>query len=169
MMNPGYIRTLQPEDLFTLTDDIRVEQMSARFSEIFKKRINKAKRKHVIQKLKQRNERVEIFDILQHDVDLEDFTPPQFLPWFVIIQTFKWEYFAAIVFLTLMYGTSSCIALVTKELIKYVEYKSAGVELGIGKGLGYAFGTVGMVFSRVSWAINIFIMQCLSGLKQRQS
>lgn len=167
VMNPGYIRTLQPEDLFTLTDDIRVEQMSARFSEIFKKRIDNAKRKHVIQKFKQRNEKVEILDILQHDGDLEDFTPPQFLPWFVVIHTFKWDYFAAIVFLTLMYGTSSCIALVTKELIKYVEYKSAGVELGIGKGLGYAFGTVGMVVFTGFMGNHYFYHAMLVGAKTK--
>ncbi|CUM57292.1 uncharacterized protein AC631_05781 [Debaryomyces fabryi] len=167
VMNPGYMRTLQPEDLFTLTDDISVEQMSARFNKLFKKKVDKAKRKHIIQKFKNRNEKVEISDIDQYKDDLEDFTPPQFLPWFVIIETFKWEYFAAVIFLALMYGTSSCIALVTKELIKYVEYKAVGVELGIGKGLGYAFGTVGMVVFTGFMGNHYFYRAMLIGAKTK--
>lgn len=167
VMNPGYMRTLQPEDLFILTDDISVEQMSARFNELFKKKVDKAKRKHIIQKCKSRNEKVEMPDIEQYKDDLEDFTPLQFLPWSVIIETFKWEYFVAVVFLALMYGTSSCIALVTKELIKYVEYKAAGVELGIGKGLGYAFGTVGMVVFTGFMGNHYFYRAMLIGAKTK--
>lgn len=144
MLNTGYKRTLKPEDMFKLTDDIRIETMYARFYKILEASLKKAKQKHIVQKCKERGETVETNSVDEED-DMSDFKLPKALTVIAVLKTFKWQYLKSCFYLALANGGMTANPLQTKKLISYVEMKSLGYETGIGKGLGYSFGSAGVV------------------------
>ena len=134
VLNTGYKRTLKPEDMFKLTDEIRIETMYAKFSNILEESLKKAKQKHILEKCKERGENVENSSIDEED-DMKDFKLPKPLTVLAILKTFKWQYLKACFYLALANGGMTANPLQTKKLISYVEMKALGYETGIGKGL----------------------------------
>ena len=134
VLNTGYKRTLKPEDMFKLTDDIRIETMYARFYKILEASLKKAKQKHIVQKCKERGETVETNSVDEED-DMSDFKLPKALTVIAVLKTFKWQYLKSCFYLALANGGMTANPLQTKKLISYVEMKSLGYETGMGKAL----------------------------------
>ncbi|EDK44206.1 hypothetical protein LELG_02385, partial [Lodderomyces elongisporus NRRL YB-4239] len=145
VMKTGYTRTLQPEDLFYLTDDIKVQTMADNFYRYMTNDIERAKQKWVAEKCKKRGETLETSSV-DPEQDLKDFELSKFLTVWALAKTFKWQYTWACVCLALSNAGQTTMPLLTKKLIRYVELKAMGDETGIGKGLGYSFGTAAIVF-----------------------
>ena len=140
VMNTGYKRTLTPKDLFTLSDDIKVETMAARFMAIFTLDVERAKLKHVKKKCKKRGETLESSSV-DFDTDVEDFKVSPIMFFFTIWKTYKYQYFAASVCLAIANSAQAVNPLLFKKLITYVGLKAYGIEQGVGKGVGYAIGS----------------------------
>ncbi|KAI3404492.2 hypothetical protein KGF56_002684 [Candida oxycetoniae] len=145
VMKTGYKRTLQPEDLFYLTDDIKVQTMADSFYLYMTHDIDRAKQKFLIKKCKERGETLETSSV-DREVDLKDFQLSKFITVWALAKTFKWQYSWACFCLALSNVGQTTMPLLTKKLIQYVELKALGDETGIGKGLGYSFGTAAIVF-----------------------
>ncbi|KAI5957926.1 hypothetical protein CANMA_004358 [Candida margitis] len=145
VMNTGYQRTLQPDDMFYLTDDIKVQKMADDFYRYMSNDIDRSKQKHIAAKCKERGETVETTSV-DPEEDLKDYELSKFLTVWALAKTFKWQYTWACVCLALSNAGQTTMPLLSKKLIKYVELKAYGQEPGIGKGLGYSFGTTAMVF-----------------------
>ncbi|KGQ89520.1 hypothetical protein MEO_02386 [Candida albicans P94015] len=151
VMKSGYKRTLQPDDLFYLTDDIKVQHMADAFYGYMSNDIAKARQQHISEKCKERGETLENSSV-DPETDLQDFKLSKFLTVWALAKTFKWQYTWACICLTLSNVGQTTLPLLSKKLIEYVELKALGHETGIGKGLGYSFGTAIIVF-----VIGVFI------------
>lgn len=139
VMKTGYKRTLEPPDLFLLTDDIRVETMTARFQANFNSRLAKAKAAHVRAKMAARGETAET-NTVDFEQDMADFETPKFIVVWCILQTFDYQYGMACFLNVLASVSSATNPLLSKKLIAYVELKASGLEHNTGAGVGYAIG-----------------------------
>ncbi|KAI5966908.1 uncharacterized protein KGF55_000317 [Candida pseudojiufengensis] len=145
VMKTGYKRTLQPDDLFYLTNDIKVEKMADDFYGYMTKDIEKARENHIIEKCKERGETL-TNSTVDPEIDLKDFKLSKFITVWALAKTFKWQYLFACTCLALSNAGQTTMPLLTKKLIQYVEMKALGHETGIGKGLGYSFGVTALIF-----------------------
>ncbi|EGW32761.1 uncharacterized protein SPAPADRAFT_54783 [Spathaspora passalidarum NRRL Y-27907] len=145
VMHTGYRRTLQPEDLFYLTDDIKVQTMADRFYNYMTNDIERARQQHIAEKCKERGETPETSSV-DRGKDLADFELSKFLTVWALAKTYKWQYTWACTLLCLSSVGQTTLPLLTKKLIRYVELKSMGVETGIGRGIGYSFGSAIIIF-----------------------
>ncbi|EGV66524.1 hypothetical protein CANTEDRAFT_132776 [Yamadazyma tenuis ATCC 10573] len=144
LFNVGYKRTLQPEDMYSLTENTKVEYLAGQFNTFFNHYLPIAKEQHIANKCKDRGETVSTSSV-DPDDDLEDFKVPRMMVLWCLFLTCKWTYLGAIVFVTLS-GLAQCLTpLLTKALIKYVEMKTLGLEHNTGRGVGLAIGAVIMV------------------------
>ncbi|KAI5952854.1 hypothetical protein KGF54_003721 [Candida jiufengensis] len=159
VMKTGYKRTLQPDDLFYLTDDIKVEKMANDFYGYMIKDIDSARSKHIAEKCKERGQSLENSTV-DPELDLKDFKLSKFITVWALAKTFKWQYLFACTCLALSNAAQTTMPLLTKKLIQYVEYKAMGRELGIGKGLGYSFGVTALIFV-VGVTINHFFYRSM--------
>ncbi|KAI5953752.1 hypothetical protein KGF57_003961 [Candida theae] len=145
VMKVGYQRTLQPDDMFYLTDDIKVQKMAEDFYRYMSHDIDRARQKHIAEKCAKRGEAPETTSVSPEE-DMKDFEMSKFLTVWALAKTFKWQYTWACVCLALSNAGQTTMPLLSKKLIQYVELKAYGREPGVGKGLGYSFGTTAMVF-----------------------
>lgn len=136
-MKPGYKRTLEPADLFKLTDDLKVNTMTETFLRNFDQLLAKAKQKHLEAKFKLNGS--------NQPEDMEDFEVPKYIVVWAILYTFGRRFFLACMFLTLSNVAAATNPLLLKKLIAFVEVKALGLEHHMGKGIGYAIGTSLMV------------------------
>lgn len=139
LMKVGYKRTLVPADMYKLNDDIKVENMTRTFQQIFSLRLQKAQHQHILKKVKLRCETLESSTVTERE-DLHDFEVPKHLLTITLFLTFKWQYLLACIYLVLASVGSSTTPLLSKKLIQYVEYRSLGFNAHIGQGVGYALG-----------------------------
>lgn len=139
VMRTGYSRTLKPEDLFTLPDDIKVERMAAIFYSHFESGLSAAQAKHISLKCQGRGETPETSTV-SHQEDLGDFLLPRKVTLYALAKTFKWQYFFSCVCLGSANVATTLNPLLTKRLIQFVENKAFGVHTNIGEGVGYAIG-----------------------------
>lgn len=140
VMRLGYKRTLQPNDLFYLPDNFKVELFEERYSAIRARRMARAKASHLIAKCKSRGETLETSSVDTAD-DLEDFKIPKSLNVLAILETFKWRYAFSCACLTLANVGATVNPLLAKKLIAYVQRKAIGQDSAAGQGVGYAIGT----------------------------
>lgn len=145
VMKTGYKRTLQPEDMFYLTDDIKVQTMANQFYTYMTHDIDVARQNHIAEKCKERGETVENSSVSPND-DLDDFQLSKFTTVWALAKTFKWQYTWACICLALSNVGQTTLPLLSKKLIAYVEIKAMGHEPGIGRGIGYSFGAAILVF-----------------------
>lgn len=61
-MKVGYKRTLTPEDMYYLTDDLKVDHLASKFYVNFDMQLQKARRKHLMKKCKERGETIEKYN-----------------------------------------------------------------------------------------------------------
>ncbi|CAK7904836.1 oligomycin resistance ATP-dependent permease Yor1p [[Candida] anglica] len=125
VLKVGYSRTLRPADLYYLTDDIKIEKLTADFNQVLDSQLASAR--------------------AQHEADPENQDKPFEWPKYTIakavIATFKSDLIKASVFASLAIIFMSLTPLLMKQLIKFVQEISAGVPgVHIGQGIGYAFG-----------------------------
>ncbi|MCH0630019.1 ATP-binding cassette domain-containing protein [Kocuria palustris] len=160
VMKRGYKRTLVPDDLFALPDYMKVEHMTKKFYDIFYQDYENAKRKHVAKKLKKNPN-------MSEEEAEKDFTVPKFLTMFAVIKTFKWQYFFSCLSLALAQGGFTTNPLLSKKLIQYVELKAVGMDSGVGKGIGYAFGLAAMVLVNGIFINHFFYRLMLTGAEAK--
>lgn len=129
----GYKRTLLPDDLWYLTDDLKVESMHERFDINLKKRISNSEKKY----LKKHN-------------NLDDFSwSPNLIP-LALFDTFAWQYSMSCIFLGLSFVCQALSPLITRRLIDFVQdlYESRifGGTPSYNPGIGYTIGAVCLIF-----------------------
>lgn len=128
IMSVGYKRTLQPEDLFVLSKDMTVEDMTEKFT--LQYQVN-----------------CEMHS--KFDIDNEDYKknsiPPNYLCAQTLLLVFWKPFLLSCIFMTLSGVGSTLNPLLSRKLINFVEKKTNGAELSNGKGIGYALGTAGIV------------------------
>ncbi|KAG7661623.1 uncharacterized protein J8A68_004892 [[Candida] subhashii] len=141
ILKVGYSRTLQPNDLWVLTDDMKVEHFTDKFNFYLAQEREKAQRKHIANKCKERNETPETSSVTPED-DLQDFVLTPFNMIMILMRTLKGQ----LIFATLMAQIGLCglafSPLLSKYLIQFVQERALGLEPHPGKGIGYAFGVV---------------------------
>lgn len=165
-MNAGYKRTLTSQDLFTLPDDVKVETLANKFYKSFEIRSSKARVKHITKKCKARGENLGNSSVDAED-DLADYELPKTVPIFALLDTFWWQYLSASIFLVLANGGLTCNPLLSKKLIKYVELKAYGHETGVGKGVGYALGSAGVILVTGIFINHFFYRSMLTGAQAK--
>lgn len=124
----GYLRTLEPDDLFKLTDDLKVETMHRKFEHNLAKRID-AKRSQYIKKN-------------QPHPNMAKFEWSKMLIPLALFDTFRWQYTMSCVYLVLAYTTQAVSPLITRRLIDFVTYRYYGLEKTVNKGVGYSLACV---------------------------
>lgn len=144
LLKVGYKRTLQPEDLYKLTNEQTVEYMSEVFMGHYNYYLPIYKKKFLEEKCKERNETLETSSVDEEE-DLEDFEVPKIMTIKCLLLTYKRQYFFACC-CVLFSSLSQCLSpLLTKELIKYVQLRTLGLEDDAGKGIGYSIGAIALV------------------------
>lgn len=162
ILNVGYKRTIQPEDLFVVDGDIAVEQMNQKFQKHFLVYYDNARRAHLAKKAEDRGESSEKSSVSE-DEDMKDFEMPAWLPVKAIARTFGAQYAVATLFLILADLAQTCNPLQSRKLIQFVEKRALGLNVHIGKGLGYAFGTTILVFLSGLFVNHAFYRAMLTG------
>lgn len=155
IMSVGYKRTVVEQDMFVLTDDLKVETFAKDFERHMKTRIDKARAKHIAKKASQRAKLIaegteasdSNSDIMDPEKDLDDLELPKYIAGYALLQTFAFQYGLAC-FLLALSGTASTLSpLLTRKLITYVELKSLGLAESTGQGVGLAIGAALVVFA----------------------
>lgn len=125
----GYKRTVVPDDLWRLTDDLKVENMHSHFEENLSKRLDDARRKH-----------------LKKNESLNNFSWPPFAIPLALFDTFALQYTLSCIFLGLSFCCQALSPLLTRRLIDFVEDRYFGFETTYNKGIGYTIGAVILIF-----------------------
>lgn len=125
----GYKRTLQPDDLWYLPDNLKVEAMHEKYMNNLEKILTSARDKH-----------------LKKHKDLSEFHWPHWaIPW-AIYKTFFLQYSMSCTFLALSFCCQALSPLLTRRLIDFVENQYFGIETTYNKGIGYTIGSVILIF-----------------------
>lgn len=125
----GYKRTLQPDDLWYLTNDLTVEQMHKEF------------RAHLEAHLKSLRDRHE-----KEGKDMDLWEWPFLAVPLALFKTFKIQYSLSCIFLALSFTCQALSPLITRRLIDFVENRFLGIETTYNKGIGYTIGAVILIF-----------------------
>lgn len=155
LLKVGYRRTLTEKDLYTLTDDLKVETLLDQFLETYVAEKEKYQNLHLKAKLLERGEEV---SSVSEKEDLFDFKLTKFNMIWILLKTFKrrvlWvQFFACIA----MIGYA-VLPLLTKEIIKFVELKAFVPSTNVGRGVGYSIGMV-LISILNSLCLNHFFFQ----------
>lgn len=125
----GYKRTLQPNDLFYLTEELTIENMHERYSKILEDLLDR-NQKHYLK---------------THD-NLDKYNWPSWIIPYSIFLTFKFQYSMSCIFLGLSFCCQALSPLLTRRLIDFVENRYFGLERTLNKGIGYTLGSVILIF-----------------------
>lgn len=118
LMKVGYKRTLDPMDLYYLDENMEIDTT---------------------------------YDLFQKNLKLilKDNTSDEY-PKLAILKalflTFKWDYSLGILYKICSDVSSVLLPLLSKALINFVEERTLDPTIPVGKGIGYSFGVVGMLF-----------------------
>lgn len=139
MMNVGYRRTIQSQDLFRLSYDMKTERYVEKFDIIFEEEVGKCKKKHIKKKCAERGDNLEKPSVAMEE-DLKDFViSPTTVLWCVTL-TFKIELILSCL-LGIVTVLSFCFnPLLAKKLITFVEKRNSFSSFPLGPGVGYAIG-----------------------------
>ncbi|CAH6719287.1 oligomycin resistance ATP-dependent permease Yor1p [[Candida] jaroonii] len=125
----GYKRTLVPDDLYYLTEELTVEHMHEKFDNILQEHIKYYESKH-----------------LQKNPDLSNFKWPKFLIPLCLYKTFPLQYTMSCIFLGLSFVCQALSPLITRRIIDFVEFQALGFERTLNKGIGYTLGAVVLIY-----------------------
>lgn len=162
----GYKRTLQPQDLFYLPEDLQINEVYGKFEQNFEKYNEAAKLSYLKLKCKSRGESLDTSSV-DPQVDLLDYQVSLLTASKALFMTFKWQYSFALVAFSLSDVATLLSALLTKSLVQYVSLKAAGIEEGIGKGVGYALGLSFLLFVGFVLANTCFYYSTVTGNQVR--
>lgn len=194
ILKVGYKRTLEPNDLFALTDQDKVGVMADRFMHYYNHYLLQAQEAFLVQRAKDRElSRQNQLTVAATEIkpnpdntdmspspsmsqsmsqsqshsqshdsqwgesrdtsleserqqDLDEFEVPATLLFKTMFMTFRQRYSLACVFVFLSNIAGCTSPLLTKRLIQFVEEKAFGLPVHNGTGVGYAIGTVLMVY-----------------------
>ncbi|AOA64841.1 ATP-binding cassette (ABC) transporter [Komagataella phaffii CBS 7435] len=153
LLNIGYRRPLQPDDLYTLEDNeahfLKVEDMHDRFQYYFNRRLEKAYRSWESNGKKQ-----------------TPFKYPDNILFWTLLETFKYEYVKANTWKFLGDVATALTPLLSRELIKFVQMQPV-LNSPVGKGIGYSFGIAALVLVRSFLQLHFFHDTGLTGAKVR--
>lgn len=176
VLQVGYKRTLEPNDLFKLNDQVCVTSLAGSFEKVFYRRLEEDKQRHIERKRSQRQENYKEqekndtdYDIDAFSSDLDDYVAPATLCVYSVFETFKWQYSTACLYMSSGMAAISCNPLLSRELIKFVQLRSLGLEHSTGQGVGYAIGLmltilVGNVLVNQGFYLSTFTGAELKGL-----
>lgn len=125
----GYKRTLVPNDLYYLTDELKVQNMHKKFDTHLHYKLKKLQQEH----------------IRKHG-DLTNFEWPVYLIPLCLYHTFGVQYTLSCIFLGLSFCCQALSPLITRRLIDFVEYRAFGFERSLNKGIGYTLGSVVLIY-----------------------
>lgn len=125
----GYKRTLLPDDLWYLPENMKVEQMHAKYRENLHQILEKQEKKH-----------------LQKNPDLSSFEWPMWMVPLALYYTFWLQYSMSCFFLALSFVCQACSPLITKKLINFVEYSYFGIYTSYNEGIGWTLAAVVLIF-----------------------
>ncbi|CAH2350232.1 oligomycin resistance ATP-dependent permease Yor1p [[Candida] railenensis] len=166
IMNVGYKRTLEPDDLYKLTDDIKVDQMTEVFYGHLRKLVHSSEEKHIALKRKEAGDQSERTD--ESDAAyMESYELPKTLTIKALFYTFKWQFLTSCLFLCLSNIGNTCNPLLVKKLIQFVEDRTLGLETSVGKGIGYSFGTALLIITGGMLLNHFFYRSTLTGAQAK--
>ncbi|KAK6204305.1 P-loop containing nucleoside triphosphate hydrolase protein [Scheffersomyces amazonensis] len=125
----GYKRTLQPNDLWKLTPELKVEYMHEKWSEHLNKILDKSKKKH-----------------LKKYHNLDDYKWPVWAVPYALYLTFCWSYTLSTILLALSFVVQALSPLITRRLIDFIEYRYFGLEKSLKKGIAYTISSVVLIY-----------------------
>ncbi|GME94415.1 unnamed protein product [[Candida] boidinii] len=144
LIQVGYLRTLQPEDMPKLNNELKVEQLHCKFDKIFSKHLQKLKHNHLAKKYEERNETPESSTKTEEE-DFEDFKVPAFVLVKSLYFTFFLEFNTALLFKIFSDVLTCLLPLIQKALINFVSKRYYNMEVNMGQGVGYAVGVCLMI------------------------
>lgn len=125
----GYKRTLVPDDLWELTDELTVENMHERYRKNLESILRKSTASH-----------------LRKNPSLDNWDWPAYaIPWALFL-SFRLQYCMSCFFLALSFVCQAMSPLVTRKLIDFVEDQFFGIETTYNKGIGYTICAVVLIF-----------------------
>lgn len=169
LMNVGYKRTVQPPDLFYLTEDLKVQYYIEVFDNLYQRKVAHHKLEYLRTKSDEDFASIKLDDLNSDAVNekLQDFSLPKFALLHVLVQTFLHQIIKSMVLGAICLIGLTSIPLLTKRLVAFVEKKSLGMNVHIGQGIGYAIGSTMLSFVS-GLTMNHFYYQSLSiGIKVR--
>ncbi|PYD23569.1 hypothetical protein DND58_30000, partial [Pseudomonas syringae pv. pisi] len=143
----GYRRTLLPEDMFKLHDEMTVEHLAGKFQAIFDRRLAADKKKYLKRRRQLALKKGDSDVSARTDEDLMlEYEPLKSLCFLSLYETFLWQYSMALLFGMLGLVGQACNPLLSRKLINFVELEALGIPTKIGTGIGYAFGVAILMF-----------------------
>lgn len=162
VLRVGYKRTLEPNDLYRVNEDICVDTLAGKFEKVFATRLARDKDLFILERVKTRGETLETNSV-ERLVDLKDYEPAATLCLMSVFETFKWQYAFSCLLMALGLAAATCNPLLLKELIKFVQEKALGFDVKMGKGVGYAIGVSAMVLGNAILSNQGFYLSKLMG------
>lgn len=142
ILKKGYKRTLVPDDLWYLPDDLKVESMHQKYRDNLHRLLSKHKAK---QDRKAAKSRKSGSAGSPDDADTELQWPMWAVP-YALFLTFKVPYSLSCIFLACSFVCQACSPLITKKLINFVEYRYYGVIDTYNEGIGWTLCAVILIF-----------------------
>lgn len=162
MMNIGYRRTLQSEDLFRLSTDMKIERYVEKFDKIFEHEVAKCKKKHIRKKSAARGDKQDKPSVPMEE-DLKDYVITQFTLLWCVSLTFKSELLLSAT-LSLVNLLSFCLnPLLAKKLIAFVERINTYTSISVRPGIGYAVGMFLMLLVQAFCSNHLFYNSACAG------
>lgn len=129
LIRVGYKRTLQPNDLWKVDQNMTIEKTYDDFMYNMNIYLNESKLNYLTSHPNASSD--EIMD----NAELSKFAIVKALFW-----TFRWDYSKAIIFVVMQSCASCFTPMLTKKLINFVQLKAFVPETPVNNGIGYAIG-----------------------------
>lgn len=139
ILKKGYKRTLVPDDLWYLPDDLKVESMHKKYRD----NLHKLLKSHKEKNFRKATKSGKSGSPKDSDDSLE--WPMWAVPWALFL-TFKVPYSLSCIFLACSFVCQACSPLITKKLINFVEYRYFGVVDTYNEGIGWTLCAVILIF-----------------------
>lgn len=147
VMRTGYKRTLTVEDLFALNENVKVETLSVKFEQHLYGQLSEVDKREKDKNEEDRNEKQNDATVNSSDnsKDVSSRSHSRYMVLWLLMSTFKYQYGLACLYMILANVAGACNPLLARKLIQFVQYKTYGDDVELGKGVGYAIGCSFMV------------------------
>ncbi|GME74113.1 unnamed protein product [Ambrosiozyma monospora] len=161
-----YKRTVQTEDFYLLDERDSIDFMFTRFQYFFKPRYKELQQLHISEKCQSRGETIETSSV-EPSEDLQDFQISVWQFLVILFKTFSFQITLGTTLIMLYSCSLSCIPILQKQLIAFVEQRTSGKNYSIGKGIGYAIGVAVLIFANGIIATHGYYQTSVIGAKLR--
>ena len=166
LINIGYKRTIQPQDLYKLKPKMKIENLT----EVFYKNWNKEVTK-LISLYKKKNPDEQYPDFENQEDEFAYFygkiEPTKYSLVKVLFLTLKKKHLKALLYVVLGNCSAALNPLVTKRLINFVEEKQVFPRLHVNKGIGYAICASLIMLINGLFFNHFFHMSTLAGTQSK--